>query len=305
MRIFVIGGTGHVGQFMVPMLVEKGNDVTVVGSGRTSLPENEIWNKVKYLICNVKDAKNLQQLSLQSPEVVIDMTGEIWNIYNELKTISKHFIACGSLWMYGEPKVVPTPEKTQTECLVSSGYKKRYAEILNLIEISKTDKIAFTAIMPPNICGPGKIPIECLGGRDINVHKDHKSGKEVILPDGPDVLIGSCDAEDIANCFVKAVSNRDIASGQLFNVGSEYALTATQLVNVFSEIYNIEIPVRRCSWEHYISSVSPGIGYWWHFKAHMCPDISKARRLLGYAPRYTPEQTLNRAVKWMNRIYYK
>jgi nucleoside-diphosphate-sugar epimerase len=300
MNIFVIGGTGHVGQFMVPMLVEKGNDVTVVGSGRTPLPKNTIWSKVKCLVCNVKDAGDLKKLNSQSPEVVIDMTGEIWNIYNELKTVSKHFIACGSLWMYGEPKVVPTPEETQSECLVSEDYKKRYSEILKLIEISKTDKVAFTAIMPPNICGPGKIPIDCLGGRDINLHKDHKNGKKVILPEGPDVLIGPCDAEDIASCFVKTVLNRDIASGQIFNVGSEYALTATQLVKAFSEIYNIEIPVMRCSWEHYVSSVSPDIEYWWHFKAHMCPDISKARRLLGYDPRYTPEQTLRRAVEWMN-----
>ena len=31
----------------------------------------------------------------------------------------------------------------------------------------------------------------------------------------------------------------------------------------------------------------------------MQPDISKARKLLGYAPKYTPKQTLERAVNWM------
>ena len=153
--------------------------------------------------------------------------------------------------------------------------------------------------MPPNICGPGKIPLDCLGGRDIDLHRDHAKGKEVVLPDGPDPPIGPCDAEDIADCFVKAVLNRDKAAGEIFNVGSAYALTAIELVKAYSEIYNIEIPVKRVSWDEYITNISPGIGYWWHFKAHMCPDISKAKKLLSYKPKFTPEQTLRRAVDWM------
>ena len=52
-------------------------------------------------------------------------------------------------------------------------------------------------------------------------------------------------------------------------------------------------------WEEYEKKISPGIGWWWHFYAHMCPDISKARDLLGYEPMYTPEEALTRAVDWM------
>ena len=300
MKIVVIGGTGHVGGFMVPMLVEAGNDVVVVGSGRTPLPEGDVWQQVEYLACNVGDADDVKKLSAVAAEVVIDMTGQIGNIYNELKTISKHFVACGSLWMYGEPVVVPTPEKTQNECVVSEGYAKRYVEILELLEKSKADGVAFTAIMPPNICGPGKIPLDLLGGRDIELHRGYMAGEEVVLPDGAEVLLGPCDAEDIAACFVKAIENRDNAAGQIFNVGSGHAVTVSELVKVFERIYEVDIPVRRCSWDEYVSTVSPGIVYWWHFKAHMCPAISKAKRLLGYEPKYTIEQTLWRAIKWMN-----
>ena len=303
MKVLVIGGTGHVGQFMVPKLIEAGMEPVVVGTGKTAMPEDRVWKKVKYLACDVSVEDELKKLSAEAPEVVIDMTGQIWNIYNELRTVSKYFIACGSLWMFGEPRVVPTPEETQNECIVSDGYKKRYPEILELLEISKANGVAFTALMPPNICGPGKIPLDCLGGRDINVHRDHKNGKEVILPDGPEVLIGPCDAEDVAAGFVDAVCDRDSADGQIFNVGSEYALTATQIVKVFSEIHNVEIPIKYCSWQEYISSVNPGMWRWWHFKAHMCPDISKAKKLIGYSPQYTPEESFRRAVEWMMKNY--
>ena len=299
MKVLVIGGTGHVGKFMVPKLFEAGLEVIVVGSGKTPLPDNKVWSNVKYITCDVRNTDELDKLIDEAPDVVIDMPGTVWNVYQKMKTVSKHIIACGSLWMYGEPKVVPTPETKQNDCIVSEGYKKRYSEILKLLEISKEDNVDFTAIMPPNICGPGKIPLDCLGGRDIDLHRDHAKGKEVVLPDGPDPLIGPCDAEDIADCFVKAVLNRDKAAGEIFNVGSAYALTAIELVKAYSEIYNIEIPVKRVSWDEYITNISPGIGYWWHFKAHMCPDISKAKKLLSYKPKFTPEQTLRRAVDWM------
>jgi nucleoside-diphosphate-sugar epimerase len=298
MRVVVLGGTGHVGRFMIPKLVEAGAQVIVVGSGRTPPPTSKGWSKVKYILCNVQNAEDINKLKAETPDVVIDMPGSVWKVYQELKSVSKHVIACGSLWMYGEPRVIPTPEQTQNECLFD-GYKHRYSEILELVEMSRRDGVAFTAIMPPNISGPGKIPLECHGGRSLEIHKDHARGKEVVLPDGADVLIGPCDAEDIADCFVKAVYNRDKSAYQIFNVGSEYSLTATQFVQVYSNIYNSNISIKRMSWDEYISNISPCIGNWWHFKVHMCPDISKAKRLLDFRPKYTPEQSLERAVVWM------
>lgn len=301
MRVLVIGGTGHTGRFMVPRLIDAGLEVVVAGSGRTPVPQSQAWSSVKYLKCNVQESKDIRKLANESPDVVIDMTGAVWDIYPELKSVCKHIIACGSIWMFGEARVVPTPEETQNECIVSEGYKRRYSQILKLIEMGRKDGIVFTAIMPPNICGPCKIPIDCLGGRDLELHKAHAAGKEVILPDGPEVLIGPCDADDIADCFVRAVLRREKSAYQIFNVGSAYALTATQLVRTYSDIYNTDIPIKRVSWDEYISNISPGIDYWWHFKAHMLGDISKARELLGYKPQYTPEQTLGRAVEWMRR----
>lgn len=298
MKIIVVGGTGHIGRFLVPKLVAAGFETLVVASGRTPVPDNEIWSKVKYIKCAVTQASELTQLVDEAPEVVIEIPGSAGAIYESMKPVAKHVIACGSIWMFGEPKVVPTPDQTQNECPFE-GYAERYAKILQLVDRGRKDGIAFTAIMPPNICGPGKIPLECLGGRSLDVHKDHARGKEVILPDGPDALVGPCDAEDIADCFLKAVLNRDESAYQLFNVAPDYSLTATEFVAAYASIYNVEIPIKRVSWHEYSTKVSPGIGHWWHFKAHMCPDISKAKYRLGYQPQYTPEQTMARAVEWM------
>ena len=298
MKILVIGGTGHVGTFLVQQIKEQGHDVVIGCRGKTTIPAESPLYKVQRVTCNSADPESMKELTKDRYEVVIDFPGTAYNTYKVFRDTASHIIACGSLWMFGYPHVVPTPEIRQEKCF-SEGYEKRYLEIQEMIGDSGKHRAVFTAIMPPNICGPGKIPLETLGGRDIEVHRALKQGKAVYLPDGPEALIGPCDAKDIANLFALAVNNRTAAAGQIFNVGSSYSVTASQLVGIYAEIYGVNIPIEKVSWDHYIKDISPGIGYWWHFFAHMQPDISKAKRLLGYSPRYTPEETLARAVRWM------
>lgn len=300
MKVMIIGGTGHVGKFMAPMFVEEGWEVVVVGSGRTAPPTEKPWDRIRYVACTIGKDGWQDELTAEEPDVVVDMPGTADAVYEAFKDTAKQIIACGSFWMFGMPNTVPTPETTQGPCLFE-GYARRYIQLQQMITNSDQGGVPFTAIMPPNICGPGKIPLECLGGRDIEVHKSHAAGEMVIIPDGPEPLIGPCDAEDIARCFFLAAMNPNKAAGEFFNVGSEYALTFSQLVQTYSDIYKTTIPTTVVPWQQYEQEVSPGIGYWWHFKAHMCPSIEKARSLLGYQPEFTPEQTLHRAVEWMRQ----
>lgn len=299
MKIFIIGGTGHVGSYMVPQLVRQGHEVFIGTRGNTAVKSYSSTEGVTFLTCDSTDVENLRALRVHNFDVVIDMPGSAYNIWCAFSDCVKHVIACGSLWMYGNPSVVPTPEIEQSECPFL-GYAGRYKRIKQMCEESGKDgKAVFTAIMPPNICGPGKAPLECMGGRSIDVHKAHMAGEPVILPEGPECMIGPCHAADIAQLFILAVNNREAAAGQIFNAGAEYALTASQMVKVYSKIYGVEIPIKRVSWEKYSTEINSDIGHWWHFYAHMLPDISKAKKLLGYKPQYTPEQALETAVEWM------
>lgn len=298
MKILIIGGTGHVGSFLVEQLLEQGHEVVIGSRNQKVLPENSPLYKARMVTCNSSDLESLKALAKERFEVVMDFPGTAYNTYIAFRDTASHVIVCGSLWMFGYPHVVPTPEIRQEKC-VFEGYEKRYLEIQEMIGDSGKHRSVFTAIMPPNICGPGKIPIETLGGRDIAVHRALMEGKPVYLPDGPEALIGPCDASDIANLFTLAVNNRTAAAGQIFNAGSAYSVTSSQLVGIYSDIYGVDIPVEKVSWEIYKKDISPSIGHWWHFYAHMQPDISKARKLLGYNPRYTPQEAIARAVDWM------
>ena len=299
MKTLVIGGTGHVGRFLVPLLEEAGVETVVVTRGVNPLPRIPKWGKVRAIAGDSSTAAGLRPLLLaERPDAVIDIPGTAGAVAAACHGLAAHLVAVGSVWMFGEPCVVPTPELTQGPCQFAS-YARRYAELRELLHNSSADGLAVTAIMPPNICGPGKIPLDCLGGRDLELHRGYSRGAEVVLPDGADALVGPCDAEDIAQCIRCAVLRRDQAAGQMFNVGSASALTWPEIVAAYAEIYGTALPIRRVSWSDYVAHISPGIGHWWHMKAHMCPDIGKARHLLGYQPRYTPRETLARAVDWM------
>jgi len=231
--------------------------------------------------------------------VVDILQGDIGAVYSASREAGvSHVVACGSLWMFGRPKVVPTPEVAQTECPFPN-YWQRYSELRQTIALSQQEGLAFSAIMPPNICGPGKIPLEGMGGRSLEVHQAHQRGEEVTLPYPGTNLIGPCDAEDVARGFFCAVKDREKAAGEIFNVGSAYALTAERFIATYGEIYNTTIPIRYVSAQTYITEISPDIGAHFHLVEHMCPDISKISSRLGYHPKYTPEEAMERAVRWM------
>lgn len=299
MRVCVIGGTGHIGKFLTPRLVEPGNQVFVAATGSSRPPSGEAWRQVEFVHLKVGLPGWTGPIARLKPEVIIDiLQSDSPGLYAATKTSLKHLIVCGSVWMFGEPRVVPTPP-VFFSAACSAGYARRYEQLLKTMEQARMDGIAFTAIMPPNICGPYKIPLDCRGGRSLEAHRSHSRGEPVILPEPGNNLIGPCDAEDVAACFAAAFHHRAAAAGQVFNAGSAYALTLVQFVNTYAAIYKVKIPIEFVDWSKFSRDILPGVGAHWHFKAAMCPDISKTTELLGYHPRHTPEETMERAVRWM------
>ena len=302
MKILIIGGTGHIGSFLVPMLAAKGEEVTVVSRKATSV-KAEGWDKVQMAQGSYarEDSKWRDFIRETDFDVLIDILGtDVPGTYEAAKDHCNQLIACGSLWMFGPPKVVPTPAKTQGPCPFK-GYAIRYNELLFTQKLAEKEGMKFTAIMPPNICGPGKIPLDGHGGRDLEVHKAHLEGKPVKLFHGCNTLVGPCDAEDVAQGFFRAVYEPEEAAGEIFNVGAAYSLTASEFITTYAEIYGSKIPIEFVSSETYFGSVLPDLGANYHFSQHMLPDISKIRSKIGYEPKYTPEETMARAVAWMKK----
>ena len=301
MKVIVIGGTGHIGRFLTPQLVEDGHVVTVVARGERPVPPDAAFEKVtlvKRAYERKGDAWPAFLASLDA-EVVIDILGSnVPGVYDATRATCRHLIACGSVWMLGPSKVVPTPPETQSPCPFD-GYGMRWRELNETRARAKADGVAFTAVLPPNICGPGKVPLEGRGGRSVEAHKSHMQGEPVQLPECCNTLIGPCDASDVARPFSLSVRNRDAAADEIFNAGAPYALAAPRFIEALGEAHGATIPIEWVPAETFYSEIVPDVGNHYHFKEHMAPDISKTREKLGYEPEFTCEQTLARAVDWM------
>jgi nucleoside-diphosphate-sugar epimerase len=301
MKICVIGGTGHISRYLVPFLVEDGHEVVAISRGSRPAPSAEAWSHVRFVRAEYAPGDRAwgQLVSGVAAEVVIDLLGkDLPATYAAARATCRHLVACGSLWMLGPPSVVPTPEVTQAPAR-SEIYTKRYEEILAIKGKAKRDGVPFTAIFPPNICGPGKVPLEAHGGRSVEVHRAHMAGRPVKIPAGCITLIGPCDVSDVAQGFRLAVANRDAAANHIFNVGSASALSVRRFVRVYADIYGTDIPIEEVPLPEFLTKVLPDREAHDHFLQHMCPDISKARERLGYRPVYNPETAMERAVAWM------
>lgn len=299
-KFLIIGGTGHVGTNLVQILHEQGHEIAICSRGTTRVPNDPVFSNVRFVTCDAFKLADLKALAdSEHFDVVIEFPGVISNVWEAFKNKAYHVISCGSVWMYGYARVIPTPERIQSTPCPFDVYEERNIAYAKIMQESMTTKAVFSAVMPTNISGRGKIPLDTLGGRDAEVHRANARGEVVYLPDGAESTICPCEAYDMAMLFALVANNRTVSAGQIFNTGTERSLTSTEFVKTAGAIHGVNIPIEYVSWEKYKSEVSPGIGWWWHFYAHMTPDITKAKTLLGYKPRYTCEEAMERGIAWM------
>ena len=125
MRIAIIGGTGHIGTYLIPRLVESGHDVCVVSrSQRQPYQTHAAWKQVQMVIKD-REAEEARGafgkfiLSLEA-DAVIDLIcfkmDSARQLVSALKGQVQHFLHCGTMWIYGHSTQVPANEDQQPDC---------------------------------------------------------------------------------------------------------------------------------------------------------------------------------------------
>ena len=119
MKVLVIGGTGHVGTYLVPGLVEAGYQVICISRGkRKPYQEHKAWDTVHQVTIDreIEERANsfAERILEFKPDVVIDMIcftlDSAKKIYEPLNGIIKQFLHCGTIWVHGYSEEVPTTE---------------------------------------------------------------------------------------------------------------------------------------------------------------------------------------------------
>src|SRR5919202_971946 len=120
MRVVIIGGTGHVGTYLVPRLVEAGYEVVSLSRReRQPYQAHGAWSTVDQVAVDrsaeeAADTFGQRVLDLK-PDVVIDMIcftlESARHVVDALRGQVQHFLHCGTIWVHGPSAVVPTTEE--------------------------------------------------------------------------------------------------------------------------------------------------------------------------------------------------
>jgi nucleoside-diphosphate-sugar epimerase len=308
-RIVVIGGSGHVGSFLVPRLVRAGNEVIALSRG-TSSPyiDDDAWSDVRQIAVDraAEDAAGTfgRRVADLDADAVIDMIcftpDSAAALVEALRGHTGHLVHCGSIWRYGPSVKQPMREDDASPPFGEYGTQK--AAIAELLQAeTRAGGLLTTVLQPGHISGPGWPPIGPLGNLDPKVWYALSAGREIAVPGLGAELMHHVHADDVAQAFQLAVEHRDAAAGQSFNVVAPSALTVRGYLAIAAGWFGRTAVTRSVSWAEFRSGTSPELGdsSWEHLSRSQYASIEKARTLLGYAPAFEPEAAALEGVRWL------
>jgi nucleoside-diphosphate-sugar epimerase len=308
-RIVVIGGSGHVGSFLVPRLVRAGHEVINLSRGqRAPYVADDAWDQVRAITVDrtAEDEAGTfgDRVAALDAEVVIDLVcftlDSAAALVDSLRGRTAHLIHCGSIWRYGLSRKQPMSEDDTSPPFGEYGIQK--AAIANLLaQETSAGGLVTTSVHPGHISGPGWVPIGPLGNLNPAVWHDLSAGAEIAIPGLGVELMHHVHADDVAQVFQLTVEHRDAASGEAFNVVAPSALTVRGFAEIVADWFGTQARLRSVSWEEFRAGTDPGFAdqSWEHLSRSQFASIDKARTLLGYAPAYEPEAAVLEGVRWL------
>ena len=309
MKVVVLGATGHVGGYLVPRLVELGHQVVAVSRGRREpYRHHAAWNEVRRVemdreVLEAEGTFAAKILDL-SPEIVIDMicfTREsAEQLVEALKGAVQHYLCCGTIWVHGYSIVVPTPESAPRMPFGDYGIGKEQMERY-LLEQARLANFPATVLHPGHIVGEGWPPVNPAGNFNPEVFQLLARGQELALPNLGLETVHHVHADDVAQGFVKAIANWRASVGESFHLVSPAALTLRGYAEQVAAWFGRKPKLRFLPWDQWKQSASEeDAWYTWDHIAHSpnC-SIEKAKRLLGYAPRYSSLEAVYESIQWL------
>jgi len=308
MKVVVIGGTGHIGTYLIPRLVMAGHEVICV-SRQKSVPYtlHPVWKSVKQVTIDRTISEEMgtfgAQIAELHGEVVIDLIcftpKSAVMLVEVLMGKIQHFIHCGTMWVHGYSEQVPTCESQERIPFGEYGINKAKIESY-LLSVSRQKGFPVTILHPGHISGPGWLPINPTGNLDPEIFIKLARGEEIVLPNLGMETVHHVHADDVAQAFMKALENWQNVVGESFHVVSPQALTLKGYARAMAKWFGQEANLAFLPWEEWKKTVSQKDAEltWDHIAHSPCGSIEKAQKLLNYNPRYSSLQAIQEAVKY-------
>lgn len=306
MRVVVIGATGHIGTFLVPRLLALGCEVIAVSRGQSEpYGHRGEWKAVRQATLDRKAAEAAGEFGREilalRPDAVIDLicfTPESnRQLVDALRGHVGHFLHCGTIRVHGHSAEVPTPESAPRRPFGEYGLQKAAIERDLLFEARRRGFPA-TVLHPGHIVGAGWAPLNPAGHFNPAVFGTLARGERLALPNFGLETVHHVHADDVAQGFERALTHWRAAVGEAFHLVSPAAVTlrgyAEAAAGWFGQEANLEF-LPFGAWREGVPEEDAS-ATWEHIARSPHCSIDKARRDLGYAPRYSSLQAVRESV---------
>lgn len=309
MRVVIIGGSGHIGSYLTPRLVEAGHSVLCVSRGlRQPYAAHGAWKKVEPVVLDraaeESDGTFGAKIRDLKPDCVIDLTAytreSTEHLVEALRGRVQQFLHCGTIWVHGPGVEVPVTEDQPRRPISDYGVRKAEIEAYLLIE-ARLYGFPATVLHPGHLVGTGWVPLNPAANFNPAVFEDLAAGREIALPNLGRETLHHVHADDVAQAFVQAMAHWSAAVGECFHVVSPAAVSMAGYAEAVAGWFGQQARIRFLPWEAWRLAVSEKEAKvtWDHIARSPSCSIRKAERLLDYRPRYRSLEAVRESVGWL------
>lgn len=306
-RIVLIGGSGHVGSYLVPRLVELGHDVVNVSRGAARpYRAHHAWNTIENVILDRAAEEKAgtfgPRIAELGADIVIDMIAfdlaSTQHIVEALRGRIEHYLFCSTIWVYGGLIAVPSTETDPVSPIDPYGTGKAESEAWLMCE-ARLHGFPATAFRPGHIVGEGWNPITPQGNGNPETFSRIARGDELVLPNAGLEMVHHVHADDVAQWIICAIDSRAASIGEVFNTVSDQAVTlrgyATEVYGWFGRRPRLAYkPLEQWLQDLPAEERENTRG---HIIRSSCHSIEKSRKRLGYNPRYSSLEAVQQSVR--------
>jgi nucleoside-diphosphate-sugar epimerase len=309
MRIVVIGGSGHIGSYLVPKLVEGGHDVLSVSRSRSQpYHSHPAWAKVEPVTLDrtAEEAAGRfgERIAELKADAVIDLIcyhlESARQLVAALSDRVAHFLHCGTIWVHGRSIEVPLTEDQPRRPTSDYGVRKAAIEEYLLRE-ARVNRFPATVLHPGHLVGRGWTPLNPAANFNPQVFASLARGTEVALPNIGMETVHHVHAGDVAQAFIKSLAHWSGAVGESFHITSPAALTLAGYAEIVAGWFGREARLTFLPWEEWCRRTGEKDAKitWDHISRSPNCSIRKAERLIDYRPRYRSAEAVKEALDWL------
>jgi nucleoside-diphosphate-sugar epimerase len=305
-RIVVIGGSGHVGTYLLPSLVQRGHEVVNVSRGAAAPYRAHVaWKAVEHVLVDrrAEEAKGSfgSRIAALNADIVVDMISfkleEAQQLVEALSGKIEHYLFCSSIWVYGHATTVPSVENDPTNAIDEYGVNKAKIERW-LLQQARRHGFPATSFRPGHIVGEGWVPINPQANANPDVFSRIARGEELTLPNLGLEMVHHVHADDVAQWIICAIECRASSIGEVFNTVSSHALTLRGYAEAMYRWFGHEPRLSFAPFDQWKLGLDESDAHssWGHIMRSSCVSIEKSRQRLGYNPRFSSIEAIRESV---------